>query len=129
MKKLFPEAPDAPMSVANRAVRIVEKHLRVHRVERTRDLPEEAKVRLYRDLRFLFEGGCGSPHSGCENKGAGVRGYMSRLWEKLENFLSAAQASRERGPATAFLWLCFGESAGLMVNWRGGSSTCDDSTS
>ena len=127
MKKLFPDAPDVPMSVANRAVRIVEKCLRVHRVERTRDLPEEAKVRLYRDLRFLFEGGGASPNNDGGNKGRGVRGRLSRLWEKLEDFLSAAESSRERRPATVLSWLCFGESARFEICWNTDTPTCDDS--
>ena len=128
MKKLFPDAPDVPISVANRAVRIVEKHLRVHRVERTRDLPEEAKVRLYRDLRFLFDIGHDSPTSGCENKGGGVRGWLLRLRDKLENFLSAAEGNREGRPATALSWLCFGESARFAICWDPGTPTREDSS-
>ena len=125
MKKLFSEAPDVPQNVANRAVRIIEKHLRVHRAERTRDLPEEAKVRLYRDLRFLFEGGSASPHGEGEGK-SGVRGFFSRFWEKIENFLSMAECSRVNGELTVFSWLCFGDSARLAVIPRSsGSSTCD----
>ena len=116
-----------PQNIANRAVRIIEKHLRVHRVERTRDLPEEAKVRLYRDLRFLFEGGPASPHGEGEGKSGGVRGFFSRLWEKVESFLSMAECSRGRGELTAFSWLCFGDSAGFAaIPWSSSSSTCDD---
>ena len=127
MKKLFSEAPDAPQSVANRAVRIIEKHLRIHRVERTRDLPEEAKVRLYRDLRFLFEGGPESPHGDGEGKSSGVRGFFSRLWEKIEDFLSMADCSRECGGLTAFSWLYLGDSGRLAATpWTNASSTCDE---
>lgn len=91
MKKLFPEAPDVPQSVANRAVRIIEKHLRVHHVSRTRDLPEEAKIRLYRDLRFFFEGDPMGPSAGSSTTGFSIRRSLSRLWEKIEDFLSVCE--------------------------------------
>ena len=64
MKKLYPEAPDVSQSVANRAARIVEKHLRTHRVSRACDLPEEARIRLYRDLRLFFESDSQVPGAG-----------------------------------------------------------------
>lgn len=124
MKKLFPEAPDVPQGVANRAVRIIEKYFKIHRVERARDLPEEAKVRLYRDLRFLFEGDGGSGRAGFEGKGGSVRGLLSRLWEKIENFLSMAEDSRACGPATVLSWVCFGDTAQLAaLPWSDGSWT------
>ena len=102
MKKLFPEAPEVPQSVANRASKIVEKYLRLHRVERARDLPEEAKVRLYRDLRFFFESG-GKPTD--PGSGAGrLRRYLSNLWSKVEDFLSMAEGARATGPITMLIW-------------------------
>jgi len=103
MKKLFPDMPDVSQSVANRAVRIVEKHQRVHHVSRARDLPEEAKIRLYRDLRFFFEGDSQSPNGG-EKQRLSTRGFFSRLWEKIEDFLSAASVDRKvaRGLAIFF---------------------------
>jgi len=88
MKKLFPKAPDVCQSVANRAVRIIEKHLRVHRVGRTRDLPEEAKIRLHRDLRFFFEGDPTGPSASSNERGFSIRRSLSRLWERIEDFLS-----------------------------------------
>lgn len=97
MKKLFPEAPDVPQSVANRAAKIVEKYLRLHRVERARDLPEEAKVRMYRDLRFFFDSG-GQPTDTTPGIGAGVRRFFSGLWGKLEDFLSMAASRPIVGP-------------------------------
>lgn len=92
MKKLFPETPDVPQSVANRAVRIVEKHLRQHRVDRASELSEEAKVRLLRDLRSFFEaemaeGGPGGL-SAAERKN-----WFTRLMERIENFLSFGEAA------------------------------------
>jgi len=95
MKKLFPDVPDVPQSVANRAVRIVEKHLRTHRVTRARDLPEEAKIRLYRDLKLFFESGEQPPTNGNRGRGFSLRAFLSRFWEKIEDFLSAFDARQE----------------------------------
>lgn len=55
MKKIFSDAPDVPLATANAVARIIERHLRIHRVDRAKDLPEEAKVRLYRDIRAFFD--------------------------------------------------------------------------
>jgi len=91
MKKLFPEAADVPQSVANRATKIVEKYLRLHRVDRARDLPEEAKVRLYRDLRFFFDSGGQPSEPGAGGIGAGISRFFSGLWGKIEDFLSMSE--------------------------------------
>jgi|GEM_PF-3234975 len=95
MKKLFPDVPDVPQSVANRAVRIVEKHLRTHRVTRARDLPEEAKVRLYRDLKLFFESNEQPPTNGNTGRRFSLRAFLSRFWEKIEDILSAFDARQE----------------------------------
>jgi hypothetical protein len=86
MKKLFPDAPDVPQGVANRGVRIIERHLRMHRVERAKDLPEEAKVRLLRDLREFFD--AETKAKGGEGPGTRKQGLWSRFWAKVESFLS-----------------------------------------
>ena len=128
MKKLFPEAPDVAHGVANRAIKIIERHLRVHRADRARDLPEEAKVRLYRDLRFLFESDQQHPGGKPEGATGGIRQFFSRFWEKIENFLSIAGGSGERYTMTVFSWACFGDTPRLTaLPLSGGSSTCDQS--
>lgn len=120
--------PDVPPSVANRAVRIVEKHLRTHHVSRVRDLPEEARIRLYRDLRFFFEGDPGSPNAGGDRQGFSLRAFMSRMWEKIEDFLSAAEANRTRIPIAVFAWASFGETTRIAaMPWVGGLPACDES--
>ena len=97
MKKLFPEASEVPQSVANRATKIVEKYLRLHRVDRARDLPEEAKVRLYRDLRFFFDSGGQPTDTQTGGVGAGIRRFFAGLWGKIEDFLSMSESSRALG--------------------------------
>ena len=91
MKKLFPEAPDVPQPVANRAVRIVEKYFRLHRVERARDLPEEAKIRLLRDLRSFFDAELRhiGPAVGDATK---RKGWLAKLIKRVENVLSFGEA-------------------------------------
>jgi hypothetical protein len=115
MKKLNPDVPDVPQSVANRAVRIVERHLRTHRVTRARDLPEEAKIRLYRDLRLFFEAGENPPTAGSERQPFSLRAFLSRTWEKIEDFLSAFSADGDRLSGTTLIWAAFGEQARLAV--------------
>jgi len=90
MKKLNPEAADVPQGVANRAVRIIEKHLRQGQVERARDLSEESRVRLFRDLRAFLdtETGGGSPMSEKQKNR-----LWTRLLKKLEDFLSFGEWS------------------------------------
>jgi len=104
MKKLYPDVPDVTPTVANRAVRIVERHLRTHRVSRARDLPEEAKIRLYQDLRLFFEGDQQSPDAGAGKPGFSIRRLFSNAWEKIEDFLSACDGERATGPAAAAPW-------------------------
>lgn len=129
MKKLFPDAPDVSPSVANRAAKIIERHMRLHRVEKARDLPEEAKVRLYRDLRFLFEAGPNKPADAGEGKGRSIRAFFSRLWEKIDDFLSTAEASRPAGAGTVFSWVCLGDTTRLMaIPWGAGPPTQSESS-
>ena len=118
MKKLFSEAQDVPQSVANRAAKIVEKHLRLHRVDRARDLPEEAKVRLYRDLRFFFDSGGQPSDPGPGGVISGTRRFFSGLWGKLEDFLSMSEGCRSVGPIAILALAGFGEATRMgVVGW------------
>lgn len=101
MKKLYPDMPDVSPAVANRAIRIMERHFRTHRVTRAKDLPEEAKIRLYRDLRLFFEGNQQPPDIGGGKKAVSLRGFLSRLWERVEDFLSAFAALYLSRPAAS----------------------------
>lgn len=118
MKKLFSEAQDVPQSVANRAAKIVEKHLRLHRVNRARDLSEEAKVRLYRDLRFFFDSGGQPCDPGSGGVISGTRRFFSGLWGKLEDFLSMSETCRSVGPIGVLALAGFGEATRIaVVGW------------
>lgn len=83
MKKLFHEAPDVSQRVANRSIKIIERHLRLHKVDRAKDLHEEAKVRLLCDLRSFFDS-----EAGQGGHGSAKGGFWSKLRDKIENFMS-----------------------------------------
>lgn len=124
MKKLFSEAPDVAQSVANRAVKIVEKHLRLHKAERVRDLPEEAKVRLYRDLRFFFDAGGQPSDPGTGGVFSGLRRFLSGTWGKIEDFLSMSEGCRVIGPIGVLAWAGYGDSTRLAVVSWGADAPC-----
>ena len=54
MKKVNRHLPDVPQLVADRGTEIIERHFNAYGVKRASDLPEEGKVRLYRDLQQFF---------------------------------------------------------------------------
>jgi len=54
MKKVNRHLPDVPQVVADRGTEILERHFNAYGVKRATDLPEEGKVRLYRDLQHFF---------------------------------------------------------------------------
>jgi len=54
MKKVNRHLPDVPQLVADRGTEIIERHFNAYDVKRASDLPEEGKVRLYRDLQQFF---------------------------------------------------------------------------
>jgi hypothetical protein len=85
MKKLFPEAQDVPQPVANRAIRIVEKHMRLHKVDRARDLPEEAKVRLLTELRAFFEAERSEKETAHTEHDD--RGWLTRVLDRVDRVL------------------------------------------
>jgi hypothetical protein len=103
MKKIFPDTPDVSQGVANRGVRIIERHLRLHKVDRAKDLPEEAKIRLLRDLQAFFDA---ESREG-PKQGTRERGFWSKLWEKIQNFLSFS----ETNPGTPSVFCTFGGDA------------------
>jgi hypothetical protein len=46
--------PDVPQQVADRGTELIERHLSAYGVTRARDLPEEGKVYLRRELAGFF---------------------------------------------------------------------------
>jgi len=69
-------------------MRVVEKHLRLHRVDRARDLPEEAKIRLFRDLRALFEAEASEQIPAPAER----KKWLAKLVERIAQFLSISEA-------------------------------------
>ncbi len=115
MKRLFPDAPDVPQSVANRASKILDKYLRTHRVERAKDLPEEARVRLYRDLRFFLDCGGHPPDPGTGGMMSGLGRFCSRLWGKIDDFLNMSESNRQAGPIGILALAGYGEAARIAA--------------
>lgn len=54
MRKIYQSAPDVPQAIANKAIDMIERHLASNGVRRAKDLPEESKVRLLRELDSFF---------------------------------------------------------------------------
>ncbi|MBI3909753.1 MAG: hypothetical protein HY320_02330 [Armatimonadetes bacterium] len=54
MKRIHRQATEVPQAVADRGTELIERHLNTYGVARASDLPEEGKVRLYRDLQQFF---------------------------------------------------------------------------
>ena len=54
VRKVHRHAPDVPQSAADRGTEVIERHLSAYGVTRARDLPEEGKVFLQRELSKFF---------------------------------------------------------------------------
>lgn len=100
MKKLFQEAPDVSQRVANRSIKIIERHLRLHKVDRAKDLPEEAKVRLLCDLRSFFDS-----EAGKGEHGSAKGGFWSKLRDKIENFMGFHAANGKNQVSDMVDWI------------------------
>jgi hypothetical protein len=54
MKKVNRHVPDVSQGIADRGTEIIERHFTAYGVKRATDLPEEGKVRLYREMQQYF---------------------------------------------------------------------------
>jgi len=54
MKKLNRHVPDVSQGIADRGTEIIERYFNAYGVKRANDLPEEGKVRLYREMQQYF---------------------------------------------------------------------------
>jgi len=54
MKKVNRHVPDVSQGIADRGTEIIERHFTAYGVKRATDLPEEGKVRLYREMQHYF---------------------------------------------------------------------------
>jgi len=55
MKKVNRHVPDVSQGIADRGTEIIERHFTAYGVKRATDLPEEGKVRLYREMQHYFD--------------------------------------------------------------------------
>jgi len=54
MKKINRHVADVSQGIADRGTEIIERHFNAYGVKRASDLPEEGKVRLYREMQHYF---------------------------------------------------------------------------
>lgn len=54
MKKINRHVPDVSQGIADRGTEIIERHFNAYGVKRASELPEEGKVRLYREMQQYF---------------------------------------------------------------------------
>ena len=54
MKKINRHIPDVSQGIADRGTEIIERQFNAYDVKRATDLPEEGKVRLYREMQQYF---------------------------------------------------------------------------
>lgn len=80
MKKVNRLVPDVPQRVADRGTEVVERHLTTYGVSRASELPEEAKVRLMRDLQRFYKQEFPQGLQMINPNDIGWRGALKRLW-------------------------------------------------
>lgn len=79
MKKVHRHVPDVPQSVADKGTEIIERCFQAYGVKRATDLPEEGKVRLYREMQQFLAAEV--PEGGANG---GPRGVWTRWMERLK---------------------------------------------
>lgn len=97
MQKLFGTAPDVPQTVANKGARLIEGYLRRNRVSRAKELPDEERVRLLRDLRALFDAELGpvarnSDIWATRRRRSPVQRFLEWLTDSLEDLVARVAA-------------------------------------
>jgi hypothetical protein len=83
VKKVNRYVPDVPQKIADRGTEIVERHLAAYGVSRPGELPEEGKVRLFRDLRGFFDEELPDGLRMLSPADVGWRGALKRFWLRL----------------------------------------------
>jgi hypothetical protein len=54
MKKINRHVPDVSQGIADRGTEIIERHFNAYGVKRASELPEEGKVRLFREMQQYY---------------------------------------------------------------------------
>lgn len=55
VRKIYQSATDVPQAMSNKAIEMIERHFAASGVRRAEELPEENKVRLFRELQRFFQ--------------------------------------------------------------------------
>jgi len=55
VRKIYQSAPDVPQALSNKAIEMIQRHFAACGVRRAEELPEESKIRLFRELQKFFQ--------------------------------------------------------------------------
>lgn len=83
MKKTNRLVPDVAQGVGDRGTEVVSRVLTAYGVSRAKDLPEEGKVRLAREMQLYFERELPEGLTLLDPRDLGLRGWLRRLWRRL----------------------------------------------
>ena len=83
MKKVNRLVPDVPQQVGDRGTEVVARVLAAYGVGRAKDLPEEGKVRLAREMQLFFERDLPEGMALYDPGDLGFRGWLRRVWRRL----------------------------------------------
>src|SRR5207249_1358056 len=79
VRKVNRRQPDVPQRTADRGTDVIERHLAAYGVSRARELPEEGKVYLYRELSQFFSEELPQGVPAPERETRGWRGWWNGL--------------------------------------------------
>jgi len=87
VRKIYQSAPDVPQALSNKAIEMIERHFAASGVRRAEELPEENKVRLFRELQRFFQSelpnGEDAPVTDWDSdRREGLIGYLVNLVER-----------------------------------------------
>lgn len=83
MKKVNRRVPDVPQALGDRGTEVVARVLAAYGVGRAKDLPEEGKVRLAREMQLFFEQEQPEGMTLLDPRDLGLQGWLRRLWRRV----------------------------------------------
>jgi hypothetical protein len=84
VKKVHRHVPDVPQVVADRGTEIIERCFQAYGVKRAADLPEEGKVRLFREMQQFLAAEVPGGTDGQSH------GWWARWMERLKALFTSA---------------------------------------